>query len=442
LTLGSLFDGIGGFPLAATRNGINPMWASEKEAAPISITKRHFPSMKHLGDIKKINGAEIEPVDIITFGSPCQDLSMAGKREGLKGERSGLFMEAVRIIKEMREKTDGRSPARIIWENVVGAFSSNEGEDFRIVLEEISSIGAGKTISIPRPSREDGNAIWESAGAIMGDGWSLAWRVLDAQYWGVPQRRKRIFLVADFRGERAGEILFEPESLPRNIEESGAEGKGIAGDVEKGFGEAIPINTQIATRHNALGERTGLGIGKNGDPAFTLQEAHSHAVMVLNDQGGSSINVEKMEISPTLKGQAKGHEPLVFEPGAVSRLGNHSYKDGKTGTLRADMGDNQFAIALENHPNDSRIKIKEADDVASAIKSRDYKDSTDIINNNYLLRRLTPLECERLQGFPDGWTEYGHNGNKISDSQRYKTLGNSLAIPCVEFIFSRIKGKP
>jgi DNA (cytosine-5)-methyltransferase 1 len=194
MTLGSLFDGIGGFPLAAVRNGITPVWASEIEIAPMSITKRHFPKMKQLGDIKKINGAEIEPVDIITFGSPCQDLSNAGKRAGIEGSRSNLFFEAVRIIKEMREKTHGEYPARIIWENVTGAFSSNEGEDFRTVLQEIATAAGGGAVSIPRPSSRDG---WLPAGAVMGDGWSLAWRVLDAQYWGVPQRRKRIFLVAD-----------------------------------------------------------------------------------------------------------------------------------------------------------------------------------------------------------------------------------------------------
>jgi len=143
MTLGSLFDGIGGFPLTASLCGIDTLWASEIEAVPISITKKHFPSMKHLGDIKNINGADVDPVDIITFGSPCQDLSIAGKRAGLEGERSGLFMEAVRVMKEMRVKTNGRCPARIVWENVDGAFSSNRGEDFRVVLEEIAAIGAG-----------------------------------------------------------------------------------------------------------------------------------------------------------------------------------------------------------------------------------------------------------------------------------------------------------
>jgi DNA (cytosine-5)-methyltransferase 1 len=180
ITLGSLFDGIGGFPLAAVREGILPVWASEIEAAPISITKRHFPDMRHLGDITKINGGDIQPVDIITFGSPCQDLSISGHRAGLDGERSGLFMQAIRIIKEMRSATNRTYPARVIWENVPGAFSTDNGRDFQTVIEEIAKV-AEEGISIPQPSEKIG---WLAAGAVLGDSWSLAWRVLNAQYWG------------------------------------------------------------------------------------------------------------------------------------------------------------------------------------------------------------------------------------------------------------------
>ena len=222
MKLGSLFDGIGGFPLSAIQHGIEPVWASEIEPFPILVTKKHFPNMKHLGDITKINGAEIEPVEIITGGSPCQDLSVAGKRAGLAGERSGLFMEQVRIVKEMREhdRATGRStksirPRFMVWENVPGTFSSNGGEDFRAVLEETARI-ADETVTIPRP-RDD---KWNTAGAIVGRNFSIAWRVLDAQYWGVPQRRRRIFLVADFAGHSAGEILFKCESVSGDIEES------------------------------------------------------------------------------------------------------------------------------------------------------------------------------------------------------------------------------
>lgn len=182
--------------------------------------------MKHLGDITKIHGDQIEPVDCITFGSPCQDLSIAGRRAGLAGERSRLFMEAVRIIKEMRSSTNGLYPTFAVWENVPGAFSSNGGEDFRAVLEELARVEQPDA-SIPRPSGRGGR--WSKAGAIAGNGWSLAWRQLDAQYWGVPQRRKRIALVADFGGQRAGEILFERESLPGNPDPCIPAWKEIAG---------------------------------------------------------------------------------------------------------------------------------------------------------------------------------------------------------------------
>ena len=214
LTLGSLFDGIAGFPLSASRYGIATKWASEIEAFPIKVSNKHFPDMEHLGDVSEVNGAEIEPVDIISFGSPCQDMSVAGKREGLGGARSGLFMEAVRIIKEMRIATDEMYPRFAIWENVPGAFSSNNGHDFRAVLEEITEA------EIPMPN----SGRWAEAGMVGRNGRSVAWRVLDAQYWGVPQRRKRIFLVADFGGECAGEILFEREGNNWHLTESSQEG--------------------------------------------------------------------------------------------------------------------------------------------------------------------------------------------------------------------------
>ncbi|MDE6833942.1 MAG: DNA cytosine methyltransferase, partial [Ruminococcus sp.] len=197
MTLGSLFDGSGSFPVAGLLSGIKPVWKSEIEPFPIAVTNKRLPQMKHYGDIRTINGAEIEPVDIITFGSPCTDLSIAGKRAGLNAERSGLFFQAVRVIKEMRVATNGKYPRFIVWENVTGAFSSQSGEDFRTVLEEICKI-KDSTVSVPRPEK------WSKAGEIVADGFSLAWRTLDAQYWGVPQRRKRIYLVADFAGGSAG----------------------------------------------------------------------------------------------------------------------------------------------------------------------------------------------------------------------------------------------
>ena len=215
MKLMSLFDGSGGFPLAGALSGIIPVMASEVEPYPIAVKRSRFPEMKHLGDVSKINGAEIEPVDVITFGSPCQDLSVAGKRAGLEGERSGLFMEAIRIVKEMRGATDGKYPTFILWENVPGAFSSNKGEDFRVVLEEIIKVVEPDATM---PPADKGR--WPYADVYVGEGWSLAYRTFDAQYWGVPQRRRRIYLVADFRGERAGEILFEREGGRGDSEES------------------------------------------------------------------------------------------------------------------------------------------------------------------------------------------------------------------------------
>ena len=319
LKLGSLFDGSGGFPLAGVLNGIEPVWASEIEPFPIRVTKARFPNMKHLGDVTKINGAEIEPVDIITFGSPCQDLSVAGKQLGIHdGQRSNLFFEAIRIIKEMREhdRATGRAdddirPRFAVWENVPGAFSSNKGADFQAVLQAFCDI-EGADITVPMPPK----GKWNPAGCIVGDGFSVAWRVYDAQYWGVPQRRKRIYLIADFGSERAGETLFsECESVYGNPAKGREAGEGTAADAEGSAGRSnsaigcdlyngqltgnkaatlgansgasanhagpsvcYPINTMVATRVGKDDMRTCFGVGQSGDPQFTISAAHEHAV--------------------------------------------------------------------------------------------------------------------------------------------------------------------
>lgn len=238
--------------------------------------------MVHLGDITKMSGYTIPPVDVVTFGSPCQDLSIAGKRAGMAGERSGLFSEAVRIIREMRYATFGAYPKYAVWENVPGAFSSNKGEDFHAVLQSLCRVIDPDAV-IPRPTDARGGIKWPRAGAILADHYSLAWRTIDAQHWGVPQRRLRISLVLDLTGGRAGEILFEPESLRGHFAPGVTAGQATAGTVENGAGtadctDAIPVNLQIATRHKSLGERTGLGVGQAGDAAYTLQEGHEHGV--------------------------------------------------------------------------------------------------------------------------------------------------------------------
>lgn len=209
MKLGSLFDGSGGFPLAGALFGIEPVWASEIEPFPIRVTKQRFPGMKHLGDVTGVHGYQVEPVDIITFGSPCQDLSVAGKQAGIhEGERSSLFFEAIRIIKEMRDATSNQFPRFAVWENVPGAFSSNKGKDFLAVLQAFCEISDPNAF-VPVPSK----GRLEHSGTIVGGDWSIAWRLYDAQFWGVPQRRKRIYLIADFGSERAGEILFESKGV-------------------------------------------------------------------------------------------------------------------------------------------------------------------------------------------------------------------------------------
>ena len=243
LTLGSLFSGSGGFELAGLMSGITPVWASEIEPFPIRVTTKRLPFVKHLGDVTKIHGGDIEPVDIITFGSPCQDMSLAGKRAGLDGSRSNLFYEAIRIVKEMRNATNGEKPRYIVWENVPGAFSSNKGDDFKAVLEAICGIKENKA-DISRPEK------WHSAGCILADDYSVAWRVFDAQYWGVPQRRKRIYLVADLDGQCAGKILFESEGVSGYSPQGIRSWKRTAVDAEESVGTAgtVCLNDQGGNR--------------------------------------------------------------------------------------------------------------------------------------------------------------------------------------------------
>ena len=290
-TLGSLFDGSGGFPLAGSLHGIKPLWASEIEPYPIRVTKARFPEMKHLGSVLDINGAEIEPVDVITFGSPCQDLSVAGKQKGIHdGERSSLFFEAIRIAKEMREhdRAAGRAdvdlrPRFLVWENVPGAFSSNQGEDFRAVIEALGGI-AQDGLSIPRPAK----GKWNHAGCVVGDGWSIAWRVYDAQYRGVPQRRKRIYLIADLASERAGEILFERESVCGHPSEGGETRQGTAEDAEGcagGSGCAVYDTTQITSPLNYSNP-------KPGDPCHPLA-ARQHPPLTVYGIGSYHSNAWK-----------------------------------------------------------------------------------------------------------------------------------------------------
>ena len=314
LTLGSLFDGSGGFPLAGILSGIEPVWASEVEPFAVRVTTKRLPEMIHYGDVSALSGADLPPVDIITFGSPCQDMSVAGRRAGLDGERSGLFHQAIRIIREMREKTNGKYPRYCVWENVPGAFSSNGGADFKAVLEAVIGIKE-PSAEVPAPGKNG----WPYADVYLGAGWSVAYRLLDAQFWGVPQRRARIFLVADFAGERAGDILFNSEGLSGYSPEGFEAWQRAARDPESGVGAAGSV--------------------------------------CLNDQGGDRMDVSE-DVSGTLRAETHGHPPVIAagfctEHSAKSR--SIGYEEETAPTLRAGVV--PAAIALEHHPVDCRIRI-------------------------------------------------------------------------------------
>lgn len=479
MKLGSLFDGIGGWMLAAIRHGITPVWASEIEPFPISVTKRHFPNVVHLGDVKNIDGADIEPVHVITFGSPCQDLSIAGKREGLGGERSGLFLEAIRIIKEMREVTNGPYPRFIVWENVPGAFSSNRGLDFKTVLEEIAEA------EIPMPA----SGKWAQSGMVRSSRADIAWRVLDAQYWGVSQRRKRIFLVADFRGRRAAEILFKPESLRGNFKESCSTWQGTPGSVAFGVGGTSETAHCLRSSASKADKpesttcivKTSLGFDTKDSIANSMPVLENktppiktnNRLGVLAFKSGQGSKARSLglaaDVLPTLSANAGGNTvPVIYDMTHADEV-MRRVKDCIVLTLNARMGTggNQVPVIHEVYTKQSISEYKNRG-VASTIASRDYKSATDLVVNplvldcrniiageisgtlqskqgggyslnyqnpiyaNNTVRRLTPLECERLQGLPDGWTEGG------SDSARYKAIGNGMAQPCADYVMSGI----
>ena len=373
LTLASLFDGSGGFPLGGILAGITPLWASEIEPFAVRITTKRLPQMKHYGDVSSLNGAELPPVNIITFGSPCQDMSIAGKRSGLDGSRSSLFYEAVRIIKEMRCATDGRYPRFAVWENVPGAFSSNKGEDFRAVLESLCRI-KDETVSVPRSEK------WTNAGEILADGFSLAWRVLDAQYWGVPQRRKRIYLVADFDSECAGKILFESE--------------GLSGYSAEGF---------KAWQRTAAATESGSG---------------TTGAVCLNDQGGNRMDVTE-EVTCTLRAEAH-HPPCVMESAAgfctehSAKARGIGYEDETSPTLRAGTVP---AAVYENHSQDTRYT--ELHGIAPTVSST-Y--GTGGNNQPFVVE---DTRCFDVRFTSDGTKNARHNCYETDTSRTIDTGGNS-----------------
>ena len=611
LTMGSLFSGSGGFELASAIFGIEPRWASEIEPLPMLITKKNFPDMPHHGDIRYMNGGKVEAVTVIAGGSPCQDMSVAGQRAGLDGSRSNLFHEQIRIIKEMREhdRKAGRTgkyirPRFMVWENVPGAFSSNKGKDFQAVLQAIVSV-TDDTATVPLPPK----GKWQSAGCIMGDTYSIAWRTLDAQYWGVPQRRKRIYLVADFGGGTAPKILFEREGLSRDFAESREAWQRTAGDIKEGTHKAGTENVEcydISDRRRVADKSevsptltTKMGTGGNNVPIVlenhpqdcrvTISEdgvvptltgkmgtGGGNVPMIMNEARSVDLRNQRLgdDKAETLHGCGHGSSvATVIEPTAFHITQDPTAFEGKSPCLtqgnpktgQATIGvaipiadkatrykgggdtrnndgsanglgvgepgapantltaadrhavayaidraafnqrmNAQYNISIQEeiaqtlvakgpggvaHPQDETDahcyamqafgQYKESE-IASAIKARDFKDSTDlVVEMEYIIRRLTPLECCRLQGFPDDWTEdiaitepkasvirewmiawaewwrligkdegiqLPKNAKQVerwladpaSDSGLYKMWGNGIALPCAMFVMEGI----
>ena len=362
IKMGSLFDGSAGFPLASLMYGIVPVWASEIEPYPIRVTTKRLPFMKHYGDISKMNGAAVEPVDVICGGSPCQDLSVAGKRAGLDGERSGLFREQIRIIKEMREETNGQYPRYMVWENVPGALSSNKGADFRCVLEETARIkDAG--FNVPMPAKNK----WSTAGLIVGEGFSIGWRILDAQYWGVPQRRRRIFLVADFSGTSAGEILFKREGLSWHFAEIREAWQTTTGNLAAGIDEtsrnpiysieqqsisfkktAHPRNSEEAQgwEHTEINDTLNtFDMGEVRTPTLVCEPNNPTVFCMATQQGGAEI---AENLSPTITaaaGMSGNNQPVL----CISRTHGVSVSENIVQTIQAaagESGNNQPMVCL------------------------------------------------------------------------------------------------
>lgn len=586
LTLGSLFDGSGGFPLGGLISGIEPLWASEIEPFPIRVTTKRLPFMKHYGDVSRLDGAKLPPVDIITFGSPCQDMSVAGRRAGLDGSRSNLFYEAVRIVKEMRDATNGEKPRYIVWENVPGAFSSNGGEDFKAVLDTIRRIKDPQA-DTPRPAK------WPNAGCVLADDHSIAWRVFDAQYWGVPQRRKRIYLVADFAGGCAGKILFESEGLSGYTPQGFRSWQGSAGAAEEGAHPAgvgtDGYNGAVSEVAATLGVNCGMSTGRNGVMVLENHPADSRVtvsddgkVQTLTSRmgtGGNNVPLV-MKIRCGCEGGGKGpliqtdksatlatnNDQTLFVPAVFGICAKDSnamksdnpnsgfYKADTTRTLDANGGNpscNQggmAVVALEGngarpshqgrgyseedvsftlnateqhgvaygidraaynqgqgakfnpcieseleppmvargpgavaHPVYSTSKnsyhTTAEEDIVNTLVATDYKDPPTVTEEPYyIVRRLTPTECARLQGFPDWWcadlgteepseedvafwrevyeTHRAVTGSASrpktdaqivkwlkdphADSAEYKLWGNGVALPCVCFVLAGI----
>lgn len=371
MTLGSLFDGSGGFPLGGILAGIEPVFASEIEPFPILVTHKRLPQLKHYGDVSRLSGAELPPVDIITFGSPCQDLSIAGKRAGIHdGDRSNLFFQAIRIIKEMRDATNGRYPRYCVWENVPGAFSSHGGDDFKAVLEAVIGIKE-EGIEVPSPE----NHRWPKSDVYLGDGWSVAYRVFDAQYWGVPQRRARIYLVADFAGGSAGEVLFKSEGVSGYTPQGFRSWQGAAGGAAESTGETGGrVDAGGGTLCVNCQGTSGVGITEEKALALVAQDHGNHPA-VLHAVGIDGYNAAVTDdTAATLGvncGMSTGRNGVLqaagFSTEHSAKARSIGYEEEVSPTLRAGVV--PAALSVENHPTDGRVRIRE-DDTCQTLCSR------------------------------------------------------------------------
>lgn len=451
MKLGSLFDGSGTCPLAASAVGIIPAWASEIEPFPKAVTQSRFPKMVHLGDITKMNGAEIEPVDVITFGSPCQNLSIAGNGKGLAGQESSLFFEAIRVIQEMRCATNGRFPQIVIWENVIGAFSSTQGEDFRTVIETLWKICEGND-SVPRYAEDkQGRQKWPHTGFVLGDRSSIAWRGLDAQGWGVPQRRKRVFVVLDLGGQCAGRILFEREGLRRDFKKVRRTGETIRPASETSPAEHYRV---YAVENHAQDSRVSLRPDNTVQTlAGRMGTGGGNVPLVLVPCFGQASYDEyaPTEQAVTLKATGGnyggGTETLVLEPIGADFY-NQAITGGVTMTLAAARPDHHH-LPCALIPYTLKIRSGCEGGGKGALIQED-KSATLSCNNDqtlfvptqtengeviYLARKLTPTECASLQGFEKDWCALVPH----KDSAEYKMWGNGMAFPCMLYIMEGVQ---
>ena len=408
MKLASLFDGIGGWPLAAVRNGIEPVWASEVERFPIEVTKVRFPWMKNLGSVTDIKWDEVEPVDIITSGSPCQDLSVAGLRKGLEGERSGLFYDSIRLVRRMRSATGGKFPKFYVWENVSGAFSSNKGRDFLAVLEALTEAN----LPMPRSGR------WANAGMVRSRVCDCAWRTLDAQHWGVAQRRRRIFLVADFRavGQRRPEVFFESESLPGNHQAGKGAWQGSAEAADGCFSETggclTPWDVQSRKIFDTEGKMQSLYAGQGGGRGCSIFAIAGNTIDRQPKNGGNGKGFQQ-GVSYTLTAMDRHAVAIRERCGCEGGGKGLLYGDDMAHTLATS--NDQFvmqktvgALCADDHKGINNQYVNQGKVVVGSLCShyaRSCQDNQSVQSGHVIpqngVRRLTPLECERLQGLPE-----------------------------------------